>query len=290
MKLALGTVQFGLDYGISNSQGQVCPEEISRILTLAKENNINVLDTAASYGESEAILGKNKLSRHFNFISKIPVLNHNDISIAQHIETSLTLLQVSQLDAVLFHSVDDIISSPYSSERFNALSKQKSLGKVNKIGVSVYTPAQLKYCVEHYKIDIVQLPLSCLDQRFIQTNWLNKLANAGIEVHCRSLFLQGLLLMPLSQLNRYFSPFYQSLKNFTGTAQKFNISPLALALAIGCQQQAINKMVLGCCNVHQLSEIINAYHIACDFKEDLSFLACNDENLLIPSNWSLDNL
>lgn len=287
MQLALGTVQFGLNYGISNEQGQVCPEEISNILTLAIENNINVLDTAASYGESETVLGKNNLSRHFNFISKIPALNNTETNIAQYVEASLTRLQVSQLETVLFHQVDDIINSPFSSERFKALSEQKLRGKVNKIGVSVYNPQQLEYCVKHYKIDIVQLPLNCLDQRFIQNNWLKKLADSGIEVHCRSLFLQGLLLMPLSQLNNYFSPFFQIIKKFSDTAQKFNISPLTLALAIACQQKTIDKIVLGCCDARQLNEIISAYHIASDFKEDLSFLACEDENLLIPSNWRL---
>lgn len=288
MRLALGTVQFGLNYGISNTQGQVCIKEIDNILETAKKYRIHVLDTATSYGESETLLGKKKLSHHFNFISKIPALKQNDINIEQYVEASLSKLQISQLEAVLFHHVDDIISSPFSSKRFSALSELKSRDKVNKIGVSVYTPEQLEYCFEHYKIDIVQLPLSCLDQRFIQTGWLDKLANADIEVHCRSLFLQGLLLMSPHQLNSYFLPYSHFLKSFANTAKNFDVSPLTLALAVGCQQQAIDKMVVGCCNVDQLKEIISAYQMACHLKEDLSFLACNDENLIMPNNWNLD--
>jgi aryl-alcohol dehydrogenase-like predicted oxidoreductase len=285
MKLALGTVQFGLDYGVSNTQGQVCPEDVNKILTLANQKYINTLDTAPAYGNSEEILGKIKLTEQFNIVSKIPSLNESDIDVEKYIKTSLRQLNIKKLAAVLFHQVDDIISSPFAQERFNSLIKIKEQEKTTKIGISVYTPEQLEFCIKHYPIDIVQLPLNCIDQRFISSGWLNKLADKEIEVHCRSIFLQGLLLMSPERLPNYFSPFKKYFQNFVDTAKQLKVSPLSLALAIGHQHKNIDKMVVGCCNAKQLLEIISANVVAKEINEDLSSLACKNENLIIPSNW-----
>ncbi len=287
MKLALGTVQFGCDYGVSNNQGQVSPQEIKNILSLATEVGITTLDTASAYGNSEQALGQSKLTTHFNIVSKIPPLKNTESQseIAQFIEKSLTQLKVKQLDAVLFHQVDDLIQSPLAQARIDALIQQKALGNIKKVGVSIYTPMQLEYCVNNFNIDIVQLPLNALDQRFITTGWLKKLAEQEIEVHCRSLFLQGLLLMDISQLTDYFKPYTSYLIKFHNMAQHLEVSPLALSLAIGCKNTAITKIIVGCCNTHQLKEIIEAYDVALAINADLSILTCNDEQLLIPSNW-----
>jgi len=285
MKLALGTAQFGLDYGVSNTQGQVCPSEVNTILTLAKQENINMLDTASAYGDSENVLGKTGLAKQFNVISKIPPLNDNDIDVEQYVKISLQQLNIEKLAAVLFHHVDDIISSPFAQERFNALIKIKEQEKATKIGISVYTPEQLEFCIKHYPIDIVQLPMNCIDQRFINTKWLNKLADKNIEIHCRSIFLQGLLLMEPESLPSYFTPFKNYFQRFSDTAEQLKVSQLSLALAIGTQHKSIEKIVVGCCSAKQLSEIIRAYTTAKEINEDLSSLVCENENLIIPSNW-----
>lgn len=285
MKLALGTAQFGLNYGISNTQGQVCPHEVSKILAFAKQQGINTLDTAPAYGNSENVLGKTGLTHQFNIVSKVPALSGKEVNIEQVINTSLQQLNIEKLTAVLFHHVDDIISSSRAKTHFNALLKQKELGKVAKIGISVYTPEQLEFCFDHYQFDIVQLPLNCFDQRFINSGWLNKLHDKNIEIHCRSIFLQGLLLMATEQLPTYFSAFKAPFQHFSDTAKQLKVSSLSLALAIGCQHDSIDKLIVGCCDTKQLSEIINAYVIAKEINDDLSSLACKNENLIIPSNW-----
>jgi len=252
MKLAIGTAQFGLNYGISNNQGQVCPNEVSKILALAKHENINTLDTAPAYGDSEKVLGGTGITAQFNIVSKVPALNDKDINIEQYVNASIQQLNIETLSAVLFHQVEDIISSTHAKSRFNALLALKKQNKINKIGISVYTPEQLKFCVNNYPIDIVQLPLNCFDQRFINTGWLEKLADKKIEIHARSIFLQGLLLMKQEQLPSYLSTYKGRFKRFIDTAQQLNISTLSLALAIGCQQKNIDKILVGCCSVKQL--------------------------------------
>jgi aryl-alcohol dehydrogenase-like predicted oxidoreductase len=286
MNLALGTAQFGLDYGVSNTQGKVYSEEVNKILTLAKQHKISTLDTAPSYGDCEEVLGKSELTSQFNIVSKIPALKENEVNIEPYVESSLQYLKVDKLSAVLFHHVDDVINSTHAKKRFDSLLKLKEQGKVTKVGVSVYSPKQLEFCIKHYSIDIVQLPLNIMDQRFINSGWLNELADKNIEIHCRSIFLQGLLLMPQEQLPTYFTPFKESFKYFADTAKQLKVSPLSLALAIGHQYNAISKVLVGCCSTKQLTEIIDANIKAAEIKEDLSSFACENEQLIIPSNWN----
>jgi len=116
MKLALGTTQFGLDYGVSNSQGQVCPNEVTKILSLAKQAGINTLDTAPAYGNSEQVLGATRLTQQFSIVSKIPALSNNEIDIEHYVKSSLQHLNIKKLSAVLFHQVQDIISSTHAKK------------------------------------------------------------------------------------------------------------------------------------------------------------------------------
>lgn len=285
MKLALGSAQFGLDYGISNLQGQVNTEEVLRILQFAQQQKVTLLDTAAVYGNSEKILGNSGLCDNFALVSKIPALQSQEKDIAIYVENSLKNLQITQLEAVLFHRAEDLISSPLKKVRFDNLITQKQQGKVKKIGVSIYTPQQLDYCFNHYPLDIVQLPFNLLDQRFLQTGWLDKLKKSGIEIHARSIFLQGLLLMETSQLTDYFLPYLSVLEKISQQAQALNISVLTLALAVANQQAALDKIIVGCCNKAQLQEIVIAYQQAKNINDDLADLAYDDEQLLLPSFW-----
>ncbi|MGB0936178.1 MAG: aldo/keto reductase [Colwellia sp.] len=287
MRLGLGTVQFGLDYGVTNQTGQVALEEIRDLLILAKNNQITVLDTAPAYGDAEENLGKLSLTQGMHLVTKIPKLAENEINIESYINKSLFNLKVNQLDAILFHQVEDIISAPFAELRFESLLKQKQLGRVSKVGVSVYQPEQLDFCLKHYPIDIVQLPLNVLDQRFIQGGWLNKLADKGVEVHCRSIFLQGLLLMDLKEIPDYFLPFKSYFERFIDTAKQLQVSVVSLALAVALQCKEVSRVLVGCCNTKQLQEIIKAYLVAVKLNDDLSHLACQDEQLLLPMNWQL---
>ncbi len=285
MRLALGTAQFGLDYGVSNTQGQVHPDEVKEILTFAKHQGISLLDTAPAYGGSEQVLGQSCITSQFEIISKIPALENANANIEQYVKTSLEKLKQKKLAGILFHHVEDVMSLSEGRKRFKALTDMKLSGKIDKVGISVYTPKQLDFCLKNHPVDIVQLPLNCLDQRFISTGQLDELAERNIEVHCRSIFLQGLLLMDFKHLPAYFEPFKHYFKHFLDTAEQLKVSTLSLALALGCQQSSISSIVVGCCSVNQLSEIITAYKLAANIDEDLSSLACEDVKLLIPSNW-----
>jgi aryl-alcohol dehydrogenase-like predicted oxidoreductase len=291
MKLALGTVQFGLDYGVSNKQGKVLTDEIERILLLAKQAGIDTLDTASAYGCSEQELGDLGASSHFNIVTKLPVMqpghqpDERQQTVKNHIEQSLQRLNTKTLNGVMFHDVHDLLS-PNGAELYKQLQTEKHLKRVSKIGVSVYTPEQLIKCAKQLNLDIVQLPLNCLDQRFLSKEIQVLCAEKKIEVHCRSIFLQGLLLLANEgKLAPYFQPLKHYLTSFWQLAKKLNVTPLQLALAFVEKQQFISKFVVGCCSANELDQIIEAYHAAKNLSFNFTELACNDEQLIIPANW-----
>ena len=203
-KIALGTVQFGIDYGINSESGQVQPEEVRSILNYAHSQNIDLLDTAPVYGDSEKILGRANSSnfkvvtktRHFDSLK----INNNDIRLLNSdFYHSLEYLKQDSVYGVLMHNASDLLK-PGAEKLFDQLQKLKQEEKITKIGVSVYDHSQLQAILEIFDIDLVQLPFNIIDKRLIDSGMLAKLKNRGIEVHARSVFLQGLLLM--SERNR----------------------------------------------------------------------------------------
>lgn len=292
MKLALGTVQFGLDYGISNADGKVSPTEIDAILQWAQAHHIDTLDCAATYGSSEQVLGETKLSQNFSIISKTPSLENVSISIAKQLSQSLSKLKRDNIDGLLLHNCDDLISTQKAQETYQQLKRLKTQGLVNKIGVSVYTTEQLIQIINNFDIDLVQLPINCFDQRFLKPGLLEELVQKNIEVHCRSAFLQGLLLMDNKSVPDYFADYQKYFQNFEALAQQLNCSKLTLALSIVAQNPLIERIVIGCCNKKQLEEIIQSYQMAQHL--DLSTinfqsLACSEPALINPSLWSLND-
>lgn len=261
IKLALGTVQFGMNYGISNSSGKVHADEVGRILDLANQSGITVLDTAQAYGDSELVLGKFNLSS-FLVVSKLMEDGN--------LEESLTNLKLPAIHAVMFHREDDVHDASW-----NTFENYKAQKLVKKIGVSVYSPSKLKILMEHYPIDIVQLPMNILDQRFLQV--LPALKQRGIEVHTRSAFLQGLLLMDTSQLDSYFQPILPMLS-------KIPQPRIAHALHFLKQQSDIDSIVVGVTKEHELRELVDQYQ-ATPSGMSYSHFRIDDERFINPSLW-----
>lgn len=260
-KIALGTVQFGMNYGISNTTGQVSSDEISKILEFCKQNAIDTLDTAQGYGESEKVLSQFDLSS-FKVVTKL-------IGNAR-LETSLENLKLSSVYALMFHRENEC-----NDETWKLFESYKSQGMVKKIGVSVYTPKVLEDLIKRYPIEIVQFPMNILDQSFIPL--LPKLKEKGIEVHTRSTFLQGLLLMDI--LPEYFEP----VKNTINSIPK---PRLQHTLNFGKNQNNVDKLVLGVTRLQDLQEIVEAYNSNVA-ETDYSEFAITDEKFINPSLWQV---
>lgn len=291
MKLGLGTAQFGMDYGVSNVIGKVPIHEVQKILGLARQHGVSILDTAFAYGESEKILGNVLTSgSSFSIVTKTPafeseVITKRDVAkLSNAFVLSLKKLQQVSIYGLLAHTVDDLLKHG-GGLLWDEMKNLKAQGLVEKIGVSIYTAVQIDNILDKYSIDFIQLPINIFDQRLLLSGYLEKLKKRNIEVHARSAFLQGILLTKLEDLPSYFKPFCNHLQRYYEFIYKHNWSPVQAALGFVLGIDAIDTVLLGVDSEKQLREIMNAAK-PLDFTLFQQF-AVDDELLLNPSKWKL---
>src|SRR5258706_4106554 len=278
-KIALGTVQFGLDYGISNSQGKTSFEETVKILELASSSGINTLDTAFSYGTSEVVLG-NIIQKYpdFEIVSKFPKPEEGS-RISDYLSQSLQKLKINYLYAYLAHDADVLINDP---QLWDEVVELKSKGVISKIGYSLYSPEQLEKLLDlNFVPDIVQLPYNVLDRRFEQ--FFGEFKKHETIIHTRSAFLQGLLFMDSEHLSSYFDPIKPFLKEIQSTF--FSRSDLSSALMRFCIDNSfIDKVVIGVNTEQQLSENLSGLRSFKSVSKWPNF-EVKDKSMLLPYNW-----
>jgi aryl-alcohol dehydrogenase-like predicted oxidoreductase len=286
-KIALGAVQFGIDYGINSENGQVQPEEVRSILNYAHSQNIDLLDTAPAYGNSEKVLGVANV-QNFKVVTKTRHFNNAEISnsdidlLKKDFSCSLTDLRQKSFYGVLVHNADDLLK-PGSQKLFDQLENLKKAEKIKKIGVSVYDHKQLQSILENFDIDIVQLPFNILDKRLIDSGMLTILQNRGIEVHARSVFLQGLLLMTEQSRPGKFKRWGALWKVWHEWLNDNQITALEATIRYAISIPEISKVLVGVDTVDQLKEIVMASPgILPDTPPEMF---TNDADLLNPSNW-----
>ncbi|MEI6478408.1 MAG: aldo/keto reductase [bacterium] len=283
-KLALGTVQFGQDYGINNKGGQVAKDQVAAILDLARKNGIEVLDTAHNYGESEAVIGdyfKEKGSEGFKVVTKLPSASkENARSI---LEESFTSLGVDSLYGCIFHNFPSYTEHP---ELLDLLKEYKDAGRVEKIGFSIYTPAELEEIIEKdLPLDLVQFPFSVFDQRFAPM--LPVLKEREVEVHVRSVFLQGLVFKEASQLPKGLKTIAPKLAALHEIAGQSGLTVAELCLNFALANPLIDKVVVGVDSTQNLEDNIRASQKAEQVAAlaGLEALGETDEMIILPFNW-----
>lgn len=285
-RLALGTVQFGLPYGVSNQQGQVSEAEVQSILDLAKANGVLTLDTAIAYGESEKVLGKSTITE-FEIVTKLPAIPNEcqDIYgwVNMELEGSLARLNVSKVDSLLLHQPNQLLSN-IGGQLYEALQKKKQEGLVKYIGVSIYSPDELDQLTEKFQLDLIQAPFNIIDNRLNEDDWFKKLALSGTRLHVRSIFMQGLLLMPTASRPKKFNRWASLWSLWDEWLEESELTPLQACLRYALSIPEIEKVVVGVDSSKQLKEILQA--AKGDFPAPPSGLSSVDINLLNPSLWN----
>lgn len=263
-KLALGTVQFGVPYGIANKTGVPADATIREILDRAEKCGVFMLDTAPVYGESELILGRLiGANAGFRIVSKTLPLHAAAISrdevdaVARTFEVSLQHLNRRKLYGLLVHHAENLLV-PGGDKLWEWMASIASSGLVERIGVSVYSPDQLSAVLNRYPIQIVQLPLSIYDQRFVRSGLLEFLKDRGVEIHARSAFLQGLLLMAPGELPNQFASIRQHQARLHAWLHDRGMTPLIGAIAFSLNDPRTDYVVFGCDNVQQFTEVVNS--------------------------------
>ena len=226
----------------------------------------------------------------FKVITKTPRFAKDSIAsedaelLVEALTSSLQKLNLKSVYGLLIHDVDNIFALN-GSKLIKAMERLKDQGLVSKIGVSIYSSNQIKMALEYFNPDIVQLPLNVLDQRLIKDGTIARLSNLGVEIHARSAFLQGLLLMSTSTIPAYFDPWTPLLSKWHLFCRDESISPLQAALGFVCSIQEVSHAIVGVQNHSQLAEILDLSigYPSLDFRQ----FSSDDQNLIDPCNWSL---
>lgn len=291
MKLGIGTVQFGLDYGISNKEGRTPENEVVEILRTAPQYGISVIDTAALYGTSEEVLGRTLPTDHkFEIITKTPGFSKKEIAkdnisfLEETFYESLKRLNQRSIYGLLVHNADDILTKN-GYLLVDKMNKLKEEGLVKKIGVSVYTAEQINRILERYQIDLIQLPVNVLDQRLILSGHLLELKKAKVEVHARSIFLQGLLLLNPEELSNYFDSIKTHLNGYHEFIKQQGLSPVQAAIGFVMGLKDVDAVIFGVNNLQQLKEVCT--NMGPLPSEYFSHFGITDEFVLNPVHWNV---
>jgi aryl-alcohol dehydrogenase-like predicted oxidoreductase len=291
VRVGLGTAQFGLDYGISNPSGIVPRDEVRRILGRATSAGIRILDTAAAYGGSERLLGDLlEVDHPFSVVTKLPRLPTETAPpavpdwVRETFDRSLDHLRSARLYGLLVHDARDLLG-PAGAEMWSAMDELRERGVVRRIGASVYDAADIDRLLDRYPLELIQVPLNVFDQRLVRSGHLTRLDAAGVEIHARSILLQGLLVMDPERLPRpHFDPVRDALRAFDAAARGAGVSRLEAAVAYVMTIDEVDAAVFGVTDEEQLTEILDAARRSLP-TEWFARFARDDDAILNPARW-----
>lgn len=284
-KIILGTVQFGMTYGINNTIGKPEQSTVNEILNLAYDSGIRHLDSAEAYGDAHDVIGKFHQTfpaKIFKIITKLPHLINGKLECK--IEEYLGKLKVEKLEGLLFHSYESYLENKESLKKLN---KYKELGKIKYLGVSVYTNLQLEDVINNLDIDIIQLPFNLFDNNTHRAKLLIEAQSKGKVIHTRSAFLQGLFFSPLDSKKEIVQKLMRELKKLHTLSEESNTSIQKMALNYCLQQPNINQVLIGVDNLNQLNENLSEADGSLDENliRKIDAIHIRDVNLLNPSLW-----
>lgn len=284
-RFSLGTVKFGMSYGVGAMHSQVPTEIVKNIVEAAWLSGCRTIDTAINYGQSERLLGGIGVNK-WKIYSKLPGMPELSGTIFDwahnKIVNSLSNLKVKKLHGLLLHRPQDLFSHN-GDDLYNALLRIKALGLVDKIGVSIYDPSELELITTNFTFDIVQAPLNIIDRRLLKSGWLSRLHKMGVEVHVRSVFLQGVLLMSPAERPEYFQQWNSLWEEWDKWLLVNNLSPLQACLGFLYDLKEIKRIVVGADTPGQFIQVVD--NLICAISPPELFLS-NDLRLINPSLWS----
>lgn len=286
MKLALGTAQFGLAYGIANAAGQVPEDEVARILAAARAAGIDTLDTAAAYGEAEQVLGRIGMGG-WRIVTKVQALpddcNDPRAWVRDVVAGSLANLGAESVDAVLLHRAQDLLG-PGGTALWAGLQDVKDAGLATRVGISIYRPDVFYALPSDIRPDLVQAPFNVFDRELETSGWADQLADQGTAIHLRSAFLQGLVLMPAEARATRFHGDFAELDTWDTFLAATGKDALSTALGFALDQPWAERVVVGVDSAAQLAGIIEAAQRPHTPPPDA--LVSRDPKLIDPSQWS----
>ena len=292
-KVGLGTAQWGMDYGINNITGKAKLKDIERIINHASKNSIETIDTAYLYGESEAVLGNFNLD-NFSVITKTNKFESNEINnfdvslLEKNFYTSLNNLKIDTVYGVLIHRGSDILKKN-GLRLIEKLKDFKEKGLIKKIGVSIYNVVEIEEILEIFIPEIVQIPINVFSQDFLNTGMIAKLKSLNVEIHARSIFLQGLLLMKKEDIPPFFLKWDGAFIRWDQFCKENKLSKMQAAFDFVKTINYIDKVILGFDQYNQFIDFINNINLIKKDSKDINYsdLHVEDQYLCNPLYWKI---
>lgn len=286
-RLALGTVQFGVLYGVDKPTHAVSLAEASAIVARARELGLAMLDTAIAYGASEERLGEIGVDQ-WQVVSKLPSVPQGCTDVGAWLleatRGSLRRLKRRKLYGLLLHDPGQL-QGAQGDVIYRSLEALKFQGLTDKIGVSIYGPEELESLWPRFQFDLVQAPLNVLDRRLLASGWLGRLHAEGVEIHARSIFLQGLLLMPAASRPAYFNRWQPLWAAWEAWLDANGLTALQACLGFALAQSGLDRLVVGVNTVRNLEDIVaNSRPWPAIPPQELT---SSDPDLVNPSRWSV---
>jgi aryl-alcohol dehydrogenase-like predicted oxidoreductase len=283
-RLGLGTVQFGQVYGVSNLRGRVPVEDVERILARGAAAGIRTLDTAAGYGDAESVLGTLAPAiRPFRIVTKTISLQNGLDAVVARARRSADMLGGPPVDTLLVHAASDLTGSG-GEALWRSLLGLRDEGLFRHIGISAYVSDDPATLARRFRPEVMQVPLSLLDQRLLHTGALAAMKDLSVEIHARSLFLQGLLFLSEDKLPAKLVSAAPHLRKLRSVVKEANATPLEAALAFALGRPEVDVAIVGTTTLGELDGIIAAATKSPP-KIDWNACAFDDPVVLTPSNW-----
>lgn len=283
--LVLGTVQFGLNYGINNQSGKPDDSQVGDILAYAYENGISELDTAQGYGDAESVIKRTlKAEKTFLIHSKFSLLESYQIGdIEDCLRISLKNIGVNKLGYFFFHRYSDLVHFSQTQKHSSIFIDKHSFG----LAASIYSEEELRFALSCSFIKAVQIPFNIFDSSLEKLELIREACQKGVKIYCRSVFLQGLFFMNSAELPEKLKKFAPYLVNLEQVSKTYQVSKMSLALNFVKQFSEINGVLIGVDNKAQLEANMKAWKENCPLEalEKMRELTFPDKDLLMPKNW-----
>ena len=286
-RLAIGTAKFGFDYDYLNNTNSLSKKTAHEILDTAVSSNINTIDTAQGYGNSEQVIGSYIRTRKINKLNIITKVNPNNKR-QYDIKSSLNNLNIDSLYGVLMH---DFLEFKKDHSIYDKMIEDQKKGLVGKIGFSLYYPKDLEYLINlKVKFDIIQVSYSIFDQRFKE--YFTILKNMGVEIHTRSAFLHGLYFKKADQLGSHFNEVKDKLKSLQQLSMLKKLLVAAICLNYVLNEPNIDKIIIGVDNSELLTKNIgyinnDSGNINSEIFNGFSDYAVQNIDILFPHHWKI---
>lgn len=273
-----------MHYGINNLSGKPSQDEIFNMLDYAKENNIEILDTADAYGNVLDIIGDfhKGFQKYFRINTKFTVDKNKTVK--DQLEISIEKLNVQSVNTYFYHDYNDILK--YPKVPIELLELKKS-GLIKNIGISVYDNNQFEIAIDSAFIDVIQIPFNLLDNYKKRGDLLQKAKSKNKEMHVRSVYLQGLLFKDIQKIPAFLYPLIPYINQINSLIKKHDKSMDSVALQYVLSKQEIDFVVIGVDNHSQLAKNILDTKSCLPKKliEELDCIEVKEQDLLYPYNW-----